>query len=296
MRRHYTFFPGCCLDGNGVAYGLSLMPVAKVIDLDLIELEDWNCCGSTPQASVSEVASLCHSSRNLALAEKKGLDIVTECSDCYLMLNKTNRHFQENTKLKAILDAALATGGLEYHGTMRVRHILDVIANDVGYDEIKSKVKVNLGELKVAAYYGCQVVRPLPSFDHPEYPQSLDKLIESLGAKATPFPLKTRCCGGSLILSEEDLALQSLHRLLENAVSNGAELIVTVCPLCQTNLDAYQGKVNRKFKTNYKIPVLFFTQLMGIAFGIDNKTLGIEKCIVSADTVLAKSLQAAKGG
>src|SRR4030042_2221909 len=113
MRRHYTFVPGCCLDGNGVASGLSLMAIAKVIYLDLIELEDWNCCGSTPQASVSEVASLCHSARNLALAEKKGLDIVTECSDCYLLLNKTNRHFQENTKLKAILDAALATGDLE---------------------------------------------------------------------------------------------------------------------------------------------------------------------------------------
>jgi heterodisulfide reductase subunit B len=263
MIRHYTYFPGCCRDGNGMAYSLSLMPVAKVLDLDLIELEDWNCCGSTPQASVSEVASLCHSSRNLALAEKMGLDLVTECSDCYLMLNKTNRHFQENTKLKAVLDAALAAGGLGYHGTLKIRHILDVIANDIGYDEIKSKVNVNLGELKVAPYYGCQVVRPLPSFDHPDYPQSLDKLVESLGAKVTPFPLKTRCCGGSLILSEEDLALQSLHKLLENAVSNGAELMVTVCPLCQANLDLYQGRVNKKFKTNYKIPSCSSLSLWG---------------------------------
>jgi heterodisulfide reductase subunit B len=239
---------------------------------------------------------LCNSARNLALAEKKGLDMVTPCSACYVILKRTNQYLKEYPKLKAKVDEALTAGGLEYHGTVKPRHLLDVLVNDIGYDEIKSKVKANLGELKVAPYYGCQVVRPMPSFDHPENPQSLDKLIESIGAKATPFPLKSRCCGGSLIISEEDLALQSVQKLLENAISNGAELIATVCPLCQTNLDVYQGKVNKKFKTNFKIPILFFTQLMGVAFGIDNKTLGIEKSIVPAEKVLAKAIKGEKGG
>ncbi|MGB2855165.1 MAG: heterodisulfide reductase-related iron-sulfur binding cluster, partial [Dehalococcoidia bacterium] len=145
--------------------------------------------------------------------------------------------------------------------------------------------------LKVAPYYGCQVVRPGPSFDDPESPQSLDRLIECLGAEATPFPLKARCCGGSLIISEEDLALGLIRKLLDSASSNGAECIATVCPLCQTNLDVYQGRVNKKFKTSFKLPVLFFTQLMGLALGIDGKTLGLEKCIVSADKVLAKYVE-----
>ena len=297
MKRYYTYFPGCSSsDGGAKAYGMSTESVAKVLDMELIELEDWNCCGSTPYSGVDELASLCNSARNLALAEKKGFDIVTPCSSCYVILKRTNQYLKEYPKLKAKVDEALTAGGLEYHGTVKPRHLLDVLVNDIGYDEIKSKVKVNLGELKVAPYYGCQIVRPIPSFDHPEYPQSLDKLVESLGAKVTPFPLKSRCCGGSLIISEEDLALQSVNKLLENAISNGAELIVTVCPLCQTNLDVYQGKVNKKFKTRFKIPILFFTQLVGVAFGIDNKTLGIEKSIVPAEKALAKAIKGEKGG
>ena len=287
--RYYTYFPGCsCSHGGAKAYDWSIQIVADVLDMELIELNDWNCCGSTPYTSVDELASYCVSARNLALAEKRGLDLVTPCSACYVILNRTNAAFKEYPELRTKISEALAAGELEYHGTTKVRHILDVFANDIGCDEIASKVKRNLGGLKVAPYYGCQVVRPRSGFDHPEFPQSLDRLIESLGAEATSFPLKARCCGGSLIISEEALALDLICKLLDNALGNGAECIATVCPLCQTNLDVYQGKVNKKFKTSFNLPILFFTQLMGIAFGIDSETLGLEKCIVSAEKVMAK--------
>lgn len=287
--RYYTYFPGCSSsDGGAKAYGLSALEVAKALDIELIELEDWNCCGSTPYTSVDELASFCGSARNLALAEGKGLDLVTPCSACYVILSRTNSYIKEYPELRVKVDEALAAGGLEYHGMVKVRHLLDVFTNDIGSDEIAARVKRKLDGLRVAPYYGCQVVRPLPSFDHPENPQSLDRLIESLGAKATPFPLKARCCGGSLVISEEDVALDLIHKLLDSASSNGAECIATVCPLCQTNLDLYQGRVNKKFKTNFRLPVLFFTQLMGLAFGIESRTLGVEKCIVSADKVLAR--------
>jgi heterodisulfide reductase subunit B len=290
--RYYTYFPGCSSSHGGAkAYGMSTEAVARALDVELIELEDWNCCGSTPYTSIDELASLCSSARNLALAEDKGLDLVTPCSACYVILSRTNNYLKEYPELRAKVDEALAAGGLEYHRTIKVRHLLDVFANDVGFDEIASKVKRNLGDLKVAPYYGCQVVRPGPSFDDPESPQSLDHLMESLGAEATPFPLKARCCGGSLIISEEELALGLIHKLLSSASSNGAECIATVCPLCQTNLDVYQGKVNKKFKTSFKLPVLFFTQLMGLAFGIDSKTLGLEKCIVPAEKVLTRYIE-----
>jgi heterodisulfide reductase subunit B len=287
--RYYTYFPGCsCSDGGSKVYGSTAVAVAKALDAEFTELDDWNCCGSTPYTSVDELASFCISGRNLALAEKRGLDLVTPCSACYVILNRTNQHIKEDPGLRAKVDAALAAGGLEYHGTVKVRHLLDVFANDIGYEQIAARVKRNLSGLAVAPYYGCQVVRPGPGFDHPESPQSLDRLVESLGAKATPFPLKARCCGGSLILSEEDLALELIYKLLDNASSNGAECIVTVCPLCQTNLDLYQGRVNKKFKTSFNLPVLFFTQLMGMAFGIEGRALGVEKCIVSSDKVLAR--------
>ncbi len=226
--------------------------------------------------------------RNLALAEKQGNNMVTPCSACYVIFNRTSTYFNGYPEFKSRVNEALAAGGLTYRGTVKVRHLLDVITTDIGYDAIKSKVKKTLSGLKVAPYYGCQVVRPRFGFDDPESPQSLDKLVESLGAKPVNFPLKARCCGGSLIISEEDTALGLIRKILESAVSNGAECLITVCPLCQTNLDVYQGRVNKKFKTNYKLPVLFFTQLMGIALGIDEKDLGLKSCIVPVEKVLAK--------
>lgn len=289
--KHYSYFPACCSFGQAIAYDLSTRVVAKALDVDLIELNDWNCCGSTPYTGIDELGSICCSARNLCLAEKGGLDLVTPCSDCYLMLNKANSLMREYPELKRKVDEALAAGGLEYHGTVRVRHILDVFANDIGQEDVTAKVKVNLSGLKVAPYYGCQVVRPKPSFDDPEFPESLDRLMRSLGAEPTPFPLKTRCCGGSMVISEEDVALGLVYKLLDNAISNGAECIVTACPLCQANLDVFQGKINKKFKTKFNIPILFFTQLMGVAFGIESKALGLEKCIAPAEKVLAGYLK-----
>ncbi|MBM4446866.1 MAG: disulfide reductase [Chloroflexi bacterium] len=285
--KYYSYFPGCCMHDDSPMYDTSARAVAQVLDMELIELDDWNCCGSTPYTVVDELSAFCCCARNLALAEKRGFDLVAACSDCYLILNRTDQHFKEYPEIKTRINEALAAGGLEYHGTVRVRHILDVFANDVSSEDIKAKVKVDLGGLKVAPYYGCQVVRPTPNFDDPEYPQSLEHLIEGLGAEAVPYPLKTRCCGGSLILSEESIALGLMHKLLDNALSNGTECIVTVCPFCQLNLDAYQSMVNRKFKTNFNLPILFFTQLMGIAFGIESKAVGLKYNIVPADKVLA---------
>ena len=288
--KYYTYFPGCSCssEGGSKAYDWSIQAVSKVLDFELVELDDWNCCGSTPSGSVDELGAFCLASRDLALAEKNGRDMVTPCSACYVIFNRTNSYLKQYPRLKAQVDEALSAGSLKYNNTVKVRHALDIITTDIGYDAIKSKVKKPLNGLKIAPYYGCQVVRPGFGFDHPESPQSLDKLITSLGGEPTPFPLKTRCCGGSLIISEESLALDLTHKLLESALSNGADCLITVCPLCQTNLDAYQSRVNSKFKTNYKLPVLFFTQLMGIAFGLGEKELGIKNSVVSAEKVLAK--------
>jgi len=287
--KYYSYFPGCSSsEGGAKAYDKSAQAVSKVLDMELIELDDWNCCGTTPYSSIDELSSFCLSARNLSLAEKRGFDLVTPCSACYIMLNRTNSHLKEYPKAKAKVDEALAAGGLEYHETIKARHLLDIFVNDVGYDVIRAKVKRNLQGLKVACYYGCQIVRPKLGFDDPELPQSLDKLVANLGADPVPFPLKSRCCGASMIISDEAAALDLIRMLLNSATSNGAECMVTPCPLCQLNLDAYQIQVNRKFKTHFNLPVLFFTQLMGVAFGLSDKDLGLKKSIVPVKKVLAK--------
>ena len=254
--------------------------------MELIELEGWTCCGSTPYGSLYELESIVVAARNLALAEKTGLDLVTPCSSCYVTLNKADMQLKDHPQLMAQVNEALAVVNLEYRGSVRVRHLTEVLVNDITPEVIASKVQRGLNGLKVAPYYGCQLVRPNYGFDDPEFPQSLDRLVECLEAEAVPFPLKNRCCGGSLIISEEDLALGLIRKLLNNAVENGAQCIATPCPLCQTNLDAYQSRVNSKFKASYNLPVLFITQLIGLALGIAPASLGLKTNIVSPSGVL----------
>jgi len=226
----------------------------------------------------------------LALAEKSGFDLVTPCSSCYVILSRANSYLKQYPGLKAKVDEALAAGDLKYRGTVRVRHLLDVLVNDIGYDAIGAKVERSLGGLKVAPYYGCQVVRPRFGFDHPESPRSLDKLVATLGGEPVPFPMKAQCCGGSLIISEEALALDLIGKILNSALSNGAECLITPCPLCQTNLDVYQSRANKRFKTKFDLPVLFFTQMIGITFGLSDEDLGLKTCIVPAQGVLTKHI------
>jgi heterodisulfide reductase subunit B2 len=287
--KYYSYFPGCSSEATAAALGLSAKAIGKPLDMQLKELEDWNCCGSTPYGSLASAESIVVAARNLALAEKTGLDLVTPCSSCYVTLNKANEHLKADKHLAEQVNQALGAAKLEYDGTVRVRLLMEVIANEFDSAAIQAKVKHPLNGLKVASYYGCQMVRPDLGFDNPEFPKTLDNLAATLGAEAVPFPMKAKCCGGSITISDEGMALGLMHKLLASAKENGAQVIVTPCPLCQTNLDAYQGRVNSKFKTDFKIPILFVTQLMGVAFGIDGNELGLKNNIVPGKA-LAKYL------
>lgn len=286
--KYYAYYPGCSTETSEIQINLSTQAVAKALNMELIELEDWTCCGSTPYSSIDELEAACLAARNLALAEKTGLDLVTPCSSCYLTLNKARILMSENARVRAVVREALAVVGLEYKGNGRVRHLVEVLFNDVGTEAIAAKVVKPLNGLKVACYYGCQQVRPKYGFDDPELPQWLDLMVESLGAETVPFQLKARCCGGALIISENNVALDLTRKLLSNASDNGAQCIAsTTCPLCHTNLDTYQGQVNSRFNTKYNLPVLPITQLMGVAFGLAPKVLGLDKNTVSPAKVLA---------
>lgn len=287
--KHYTYYPGCSAEATAIPLGISIPPVAKVLDIDLAELEDWNCCGSTPFSSVDKLEAGVMAARNLALAEKRGLDLVTPCSNCYVVLQSANTHLKELPQFREQLNEALGVANLKYDGGVKVRHLAEVLYNDITPEVIASKVTKPLEGLKVAAYYGCQLVRP-NGFDNPELPHSLDELVTSLGAEAIPWEMKARCCGSSLVMSEQEVALGLVNKILRNAEEHGAQCLVTPCPLCQINLDAYQSQVNSLFKTSYNLPVLFVTQLIGVALGIPAKELALEKNIVSPMRVLAPYL------
>ena len=191
--KYYSYFPGCSEESTGLGLGLSAEAIAEPLDMELVELEDWNCCGSTPYGSLAEEESIAVAARNLALAEKRGLDLVTPCSSCYVTLAKANRHLQEHPELLAQVNEALAAVNLSYLGNVRVRHLVDVLVNDVTPEVIATRVKQPLHGLRVAPYYGCQLVRPDYGLDNTESPESLDRLVECLEAEAVSFPLKARC-------------------------------------------------------------------------------------------------------
>ncbi|HUH98449.1 MAG TPA: CoB--CoM heterodisulfide reductase iron-sulfur subunit B family protein [Anaerolineales bacterium] len=290
----YLLYPGCSMESSAKAYYDSLIQVAPVIGLELEEIEDWNCCGATEYLGISLTPAYSLISRNLALASRQANGnhtVVAPCSACYLNLAKADYYMREQPKLGKLVNEALAAGGLSYTpGSLDIRHLLDVIVYDIGLDAVKSKVTRPLTGLRVAPYLGCMV--PRPDYEHRwsdhEHPIELDLLLKALGAEVIDFPLKTHCCGGHMTQIGPDTAFELIRRLISSADQYQADLMATLCPMCQMNIDAYQGEMNRHFGTSYHIPIIFFTQLMGLAFGLDAKQLGFGMELVSAKQALAK--------
>jgi len=277
----YAYFPGCSLECSSAAYDISSRKVAEILGIELVELDDWNCCGATEFFSQDELVACSVVARNLALVDP-GIDqLVAPCAACYLNLKKTDHLMTEDAGMNAKIG----------EGRVHVRHLLDVIYTDVGEAAIREKVKRPLAGLRVASYYGCQVVRPLDGFDDSEHPVKLDELFTWLGAEVVDYPLKTHCCGGHMTQISEPQAFELIRRLLDNAVERGADMILTMCPMCQLNLDAYQGPTANYFHTSFNMPILFFTQMLGIAFGLEPKTLGFGKEIVGAESVIRAKLE-----
>ncbi len=289
MSGHYAYYPGCSIQHSGRAYEMSTRKVAEVLGLTFDTVDDWNCCGATEYFSLHSLPAYSLVARNLSLAAQQGNpDLVAPCSACYLNLKKTDKYMGLYEDLGQKVNQALAAGGLSYKpGTLHVRHLLDVIVEDVGYEQIAAHVTKPLKGLRLAPYYGCLIVRPDSGYN-PEYPTHLDKLLQALGATVVDFPLKTHCCGGHMTQISEETAYELLRRILANADEYKADAIVTLCPMCQLNLDAYQPQVNRMFSMAFDLPVLFFTQMMGLAFGIAPEELGFGLEIVPARTALSK--------
>jgi heterodisulfide reductase subunit B len=276
----YAYYPGCSLEHTASPYDKSIRAVFKALDIGLHEIEDWNCCGATMYMAVKKIVGYAISARNLALAQNMGMQICAPCSSCYTILRKTNRHIAWDPKERAKINEALAAAGLKYDTLVEVRHPLDILVNDLGLDAIKAKLRRNLQGLRVAPYYGCQIIRPHGYFDDVDEPVTMDRLLTTLGAEVVPYPCKVRCCGGMLMTTQEEIALDLNMKLLQAAKDTNAEIIATACPLCQMNLEAYQRKINSAFGSNFNIPVVFFSHLVGAALGISSHEMGLDKMLV----------------
>ena len=285
----YAYYPGCSLETAASPYDKSVREVFKALGINLHEIEDWNCCGATMYMSVNNTVAYSISARNLALAQKMGMDVCAPCSSCFTILQKTNRYIDWDPKEREKINQALAAANLVYDKPVAVRHPLDILVNEIGLDTIKAKVVNSLAGLKVAPYYGCQIVRPYGYFDDVDDPVTMNKLLQALGAEVTHYPGKVRCCGGMLMTTEENIAVKLNLGLLQAAVDNGAEMIATACPLCQMNLEAYQNKINQAFGKNFNIPIVYFTHLVGVALGMSPAKMGLDKLLVSPDKLLARA-------
>lgn len=273
----YFYYPGCSLEGTAGEYDASTRAVMDALGVELLEIDDWTCCGASAGDAVSHLLSMVLPARNLALAERTGIDadMLVPCSACYLNLKKVQDQSRRSPHLCGQINEALGEEGLSCHNRITPRHLLDILATEIGEERVAGRVTQKLSGLRVVPYYGCQALRPYEVFDDPQFPTSMEPLIEALGAEVHPWTMGARCCGAGLMTTKKHAALERVKELLWAA--RGADCIVTVCPMCQMNLESFQGKVSRMAGEDLSISILYLPQLMGLAFGLGEQTLSLNR-------------------
>ncbi|MFO7741138.1 MAG: CoB--CoM heterodisulfide reductase iron-sulfur subunit B family protein [Anaerolineae bacterium] len=259
----YTYYPGCTSETTAVEFGLSTEAVCEALGIDLLELDDWNCCGASSAHSLDHELGLALPGRNVALAQEAGLDVLIPCPACYQHCRDADIKMRQDEAWRAKMERIL---GFHYEGEGRPRHLLDVLSNDLDKRELREKVTRPLKGLKVASYYGCVLVRPpeLTGWDDPEHPVTMDQLMEVLGAETIDWSYKVDCCGASLTLSRGDIVTELSNKIVEGAAEAGADCIVSVCGMCEINLDTRQAP-----ESGEKMPIFYLTELMALALGLD---------------------------
>jgi heterodisulfide reductase subunit B len=284
-RRKYAYFPGCSLHASAKEYDMSLKAIAPRLGIELIEIPGWTCCTATPGYTVDPFTGHVLVARNLAVVEEMGdMDVMTPCSGCYKNFAKTSKALRQDPQLLAEVNSVLGERKITHPA--RVRHPIDVIVTDVGLENVP--VDLPLKGLKVASYYGCVISRPRGIFDDPENPTSMDRLVERLGAKAAPWTGKVKCCGGAVFFPRPQIALNLTAKQMHRAKDAEADCVIVGCPFCHLLLDMYQGDVEKQEGEPFNIPILYLTQLIGLAMKIDEKKLGLDLVQVSPAPVLDK--------
>jgi heterodisulfide reductase subunit B len=283
----FAYYPGCTIYGSGMEYHMSTLEITKALEIELVDIPDWNCCGASSSPSHGHDLTLALQARNIAIAEELGLDILTICNECYNNLSQAIITFKEDNKKRKQINEIIKETGHQVKGEIKIRHLVEVILNDIRSEAILKKVKKNLAGLRLAPYYGCLALRPPEiAIDIPESPTTMNHILEILGAEIVPFEQFTSaCCGSSVLLTSEDVALKLSYDILRGAKEVGADAIVTMCPLCHLNLDFKQKRMQKKFEKELGVPIIYFTQIIGLALGIPPKKLGLDKNFTSTKKV-----------
>ena len=279
----YAFFPGCSLESTARPFDLSTRAVCRALGIALEEIPDWACCGSTPAHASNDSLAVALPAFNLRKAQDAGLPVMVACASCYARLRTANHRIGREPEDRR---RAERVTGRPYDGGVEVRHVLDVLVNRLGPDGIRAKVLRPLTGWKVACYYGCLLTRPpeVVAFDDPEHPTCMDVLVSAAGAEAVDWPFRTECCGASLSMTHSGVVDRLVHRLLGMAQEAGANLVAVACPLCQVNLDLRQADAAKAHGPLRPMPVLYVTQLLGLALGLPPAALGIDPRTVGLDT------------
>lgn len=279
------YYPGCTLNTKGKGFDNSARASAKELGLELVELAEWNCCGATFPLLVDNMLDLAGPAKVLINARQAGQRLAVACSTCYNVLKRTNKVIRENEDSREKLNFFLEA---DYSGDLEVLDLLQIVRDEIGFDKVKEAVKKPLAGLKVAAYYGCMVLRPPGevAYDDPEHPHALDDLMTALGAEAVDYSHKGECCGAYLAVKSVDVTAEMSFTILDSAQRSGAELVVTNCPLCQFNLDRMQKAMGSRHAGFQPIPILYFTQLLGIALGLDSDDFELGKHYVDPRPLL----------
>lgn len=289
MAKEYSFYPGCSSQKKASSYNQyrSTLTICEELGIKLNEISDWNCCSaSIGYAGGGELPRLVLSARNLALSEKEhpNQDFVATCAACWLASRETNDRLNEDAQLKSEANEALKEAGLTFQGEKKVRHMVEVLIEDIGYEAMAKPVKKPLKGLKIAGYVGCQTNRPFgingESYENPVY---LDKMVEMLGAEPVEnYDKKVSCCGGALMFSEPEKSQALVKDIIEAAYDGGADMLVTPCPVCQMNTEVYQSQINKKYGTKFNMPSVYYSTLMSVAYGRSAKDAALDGQIIKA--------------
>ena len=290
----YGYYPGCSLHGTAKEFDLSLKDSIQGLDIELVEIPDWNCCGASAAHEVSEELALALPVRVLSQAERHGLNtIIAPCAACYSRLKLANMKVSRDPALLRRINELV---GQDYSGAVAVKHVIEMLKDN--REALQQTVARPLEGLKVACYYGCLLVRPheVADFDDSENPVTMDEIITTLGAEAVNWSHKTDCCGASFSFSKPDIALRLVGDIIEAADLAAADVIAVACPLCHANLDIRQAAAARRYGRSYRVPILYISQLIGLAQGKDPRRLGLDKHTISPQKVLAKLATPASAG
>lgn len=290
----YLIFLGCAIPYRVTAYEVSARKVLEKLGIKLVEMPEFNCCG-LPMDSVDHEMMLIMAAKNIAVAEQQDLNIITLCPGCAGTLRKVNRTLRENRNLREQTNNCLRQAGMEFKGTIEVKHLVQVLVEDVGLERIKDAVVNPLTSLNVAEHNGCHVLRPrqYSGFDDPEDPKILKNLIEVTGAKCLDYIDETECCGAPSIGINDKIPLQLTRDKLNHVKAVGSQALITICPFCHMMYDTNQGRIEKMFNEKYSIPVLHYPQLLGLAMGFKPEELALNELRIDCSRILEQSFKEA---